>query len=390
MYIQVVPSVIAPDLINQFGINLYHLGIISGFFFITYSAMQIPAGILFDCYSIKKVLSMSVLSCSLGLYLFASTQSYYILVVARLIMGLGSAFAFSATLLIAVNYFPKKYFSFLVGITQLMACLGAFSGQEFTSFFLETYRWDNITYAYAIVGTLLFLCVGFVVPNQVIASDIRQSLLEVTKSLLLVLKKPCNWLCAIYVFSLWAPMGVFASMWGNSYLQLKYSISSVESSMLLGFTWAGLGFGAPLVGYLCRNIYDKRCLLFILALIGIVSLSMILFVKLDSKLVLSSALVFLGFSSVGQLLTFEYIYANNLKNFIGTAVGFNNMFMVLSSLTMQPLVGYLLSHPIGHRLDNLDNYNMALSMLLLLYGLALILSLFFVKQKPKTLTAETA
>ena len=66
------------------------------------------------------------------------------------------------------------------------------------------------------------------------------------------------------------------------------------------------------------------------------------------------------------------------------------MFMVLSSLTMQPLVGYLLSHPIGHRLDNLDNYNMALSMLLLLYGLALILSLFFVKQKPKTLTAETA
>lgn len=49
--LQVAPSVMAESMMKTFGVTGQGFGVISAFYFYAYAPTQLPAGVLYDCYS---------------------------------------------------------------------------------------------------------------------------------------------------------------------------------------------------------------------------------------------------------------------------------------------------------------------------------------------------
>ena len=92
--IQVSPSVMTSQLMDHFGITAAALGAVAGAFYYTYTAFQIPAGLLLGYFGARKILLCTITICTLGTLLFAFAPNAYLLGLARLITGGASAFAF--------------------------------------------------------------------------------------------------------------------------------------------------------------------------------------------------------------------------------------------------------------------------------------------------------
>ena len=382
MGIQIVPSVFSQDLSVDFHFGSREIGIVSGSYFITYGLMQLPAGVIYDFFSLRKIMLLSVLACAIGILAFAGSTSIYTLILSRLLMGAGSAFAFTATLVIPICFFSRKHFAIFVALTQLTACLGAFGSQYILSRVIQTCAWTSITYVLALIGFSLVMMIFMSVPKKV--NDIGEpvTLKLMLLNLITVMKSKQNWYCGIYAFALWAPMGAFASLWGIDFLEIKYSISASDAALLCGFIWIGLGIGSPAIGFIFRNKHNKQGLLSGLSVLGFVALYIILFTYVPHRSLLSLGLFALGVACVGQLMTFEYVQHNNKHTQVATAIGFNNMFIVCSSLIMQPVIGFIIDSPYYGALTSVDSYVHGLSPLLGLLVCAGILSTFFIKKKP--------
>src|SRR3989338_3230332 len=61
--LQMSPSVITHELMNAYSLSGTSLGVLASLYFYTYMVMQIPAGILLDQHSIKKLTCFAVGIC---------------------------------------------------------------------------------------------------------------------------------------------------------------------------------------------------------------------------------------------------------------------------------------------------------------------------------------
>ena len=129
MGLQVSPSVMTDHLIDSLQISVAGLGFMSGFYFYTYTLMQIPAGLLFDRFQVRWVIVVPLLVCASGALVFSYATGIGSGSLGRLLMGMGSAFAFIAVLVVAGDLFEGKYFALLAGITQMLAAFGALLGE---------------------------------------------------------------------------------------------------------------------------------------------------------------------------------------------------------------------------------------------------------------------
>src|SRR3990167_1541026 len=129
MAVQVSPSVMTTQLMQHLQMSVFGLGIMSGCYFYSYTAMQIPSGILLDRFNPRFVMVSAILTCVLGCVLLGSASTMLMACFARLLMGFGSAFAFVSVLVVTAGLFSSRHFAVMTGMTQMLAALGAMSGQ---------------------------------------------------------------------------------------------------------------------------------------------------------------------------------------------------------------------------------------------------------------------
>ena len=96
---------------------------------ITYLLMQIPAGILLDRYGSKKVLISATILCGVGNIIFVS-GGYELALFGRLLVGLGSSFAFIGVLKLTLENFESKYFPIITSLVISLGTLAAAFSQN--------------------------------------------------------------------------------------------------------------------------------------------------------------------------------------------------------------------------------------------------------------------
>src|SRR3990167_3377616 len=111
--LQVAPSVMADSMMETFHVSAAGFGIVSAFYFYAYAPMQLPAGVLFDRYGPRKLMTFALLLCSLGAFFFASTDSLFTAALGRFLIGVGSAFSFIGVLVLISRWFPPNQFALL-------------------------------------------------------------------------------------------------------------------------------------------------------------------------------------------------------------------------------------------------------------------------------------
>ncbi len=389
-FLRVTPSVMTVDLMRALNIKAAGLGTMAAFYFYAYVPMQIPAGLLIDRFGPRKLLSFMIAICALGAIVFGFSHDMFLASSGRFLMGFGSAFAFVGALVLVARWFPPSYFAWAAGITQLLGSVGAIVGQAPLAASVEHLGWRNTIYMAGLIGLGLALITWLIVRDHppkhrkhpLLSSEINNEF----KRLFLVLKKPQTWCVGIYAFCIWAPISIFATLWGIPYLVATYHVSTQVASMLSATIWLGIAIGSPLVGWWSDKI-GKRCLpLVVCAALGLISTPIILYSSHLSITALYILLFIFGVAAAGQSLSFASVKENNRPSIVGTAIGFNNMSVIAGAAIFQPVVGILLNlHWDGKYVNqvpvySVSDYRFALFIIPVCYIIALLVSLKMIKE----------
>ena len=387
--LQVAPSVMAESMMKTFQVSAAGFGIVSAFYFYAYAPMQLPAGLLFDRYGPRKLMTSALVLCAIGSFFFASTDSLFTASLGRFLIGIASAFSFIGVLVLVSRWFPPQQFALLAGIAQLMSSIGAIFGEMPLATLIEHVGWRQASFILAFIGLGLAVLTWFIIrdyPHQSTQTRPQRQFKEEWHRLLSVCRRSYTWIIGAYSFTIWTPIAVFAALWGVPYLQQKYQVSVIVASGLCSMIWVGIGVGSPLLGWLSDRCYNRRLALGISSVFGLIATLILLYMPNVSIGWMYLVLFMYGFGAGGQTVSFAVVKDNNPPELVGTASGFNNLSVLLGGAIFQPLVGIILRNSMGWYLVNdvpvytVESYNRALVILPACFLISLLIVLFLLKE----------
>ncbi len=386
--LQVAPGVMSHDLMRDLGINAIILSLISSCYFYAYAGMQIPVGVLLDRFGPRRLVSTALLLCAVGATLFAVSHWVWLSALSQVLLGGSAAFAYVSVLFIALRWFPVRYFGALVGLTELVGALGAIFGEAPLLAIINYFGWRETMFGIALVGLalscLVFLIVRDRPPHSMPKKTIknRQRIID---QLRLILRKRQVWVIGFIALLLWAPTITFGSLWGIPYLEARYGFNqNVAASMML-YMWLGTAAGAPTIGWLSSCLWRRQTPLIVYSILGLFASTALLYMP-DLPLPLVAIFLFLfGFAASGACLTFALLRDIIPERLIGSAMGFNNMMVVIGGPLCQLLVGLILDLSWdGSKVQNLPHYSggdfqLALFAMPISFAIVLVISTFYLK-----------
>ena len=87
--LRAINATISPELVSEFNLSAGDLGLLSGAYFLGFASVQIPLGYLLDSKGPKKIVSYFLSLTIVGIILFANAKNFQILLLSRLLIGIG-------------------------------------------------------------------------------------------------------------------------------------------------------------------------------------------------------------------------------------------------------------------------------------------------------------
>jgi MFS family permease len=388
--LQISPSIMTNEFMHTFHIDAFALGAAMAFYYYTYAPMQIVAGLAFDWLGARATLALASILCALGTLLVAQSEQVFYLKLGRAFTGMGSACAYIGVLFLGKRWFAARYFFLVVGITQFLGCMGAVFGQGPTAYIVSELGWRSTLNHLALIGTLIALLILIIIRDQPKVpinpeADYPAPETHVLKNLVTTMKSAQTWAVGLYAFAIFAPMAAFAALWGVPFLKTMYNINDEQAGLAVSIIWVSNGIFSGLTGWVSEKIKSRNIPLTITAWFGVVLSLIILYVPVPFP-VMCVLMVLFGIATAGQSLSFNVINDNTPAHRSGTAMGFNNMLVVLTGAVMQPLVGLMLrlsaegNTSTGVPIYSIEDFQYALVVMPIFFGIAGLVGLFWLKE----------
>jgi len=336
---------ISDRLVQEFGLSPRNLGALTSLYFLAFAAFQIPAGLLIDRYGPRRIQAVLLLVASLGAATFALASGPGMLMLGRLLIGLGTSAALVTSLKAIVLWLPETR------RTTATACLIACGGLGATA---STVPLDAVTGLLGWRGVFLMLAVAAVavavlvwrcVPDQPEAAVAQAgSLHETWQGLGVVFQDGRFWrvapLSAMVVGAAFAVHGLWAARWLGDVRDLPaHEIASVLLAMGLGLTG-----GASLFGILAKHakrrgigtqpLFGATCIAFMAIEAAVMAAAPVPPVLLLGVFGAFGAVTVLSFSLVGELFP---------PFLVGRANGALNVLHLGTAFLMQAGIGAIVS-----------------------------------------------
>lgn len=356
--VRVSPGVLVNDLIQAFHINAYQLGLLSSAFSLSYISMQIPVGTLVDKYSVRWLVGFMALLCAGSTFLFATTHTFPLAVLARFLIGITGAFAFVGALKIATMFFSSKHFGFLAGMTQALGMLGASAGVGPLSAIVASMGWRDTLMSLGGLIAVLAVLIFVLVKDKPTNAGIKEPHHSIWDGLVVVFKNPHTWINVLIIGLLYAPTMVFGELWGPLYINRVYHITPVQAASVVSIIFIGWAIGGPFFGWISDRIQRRKPIIIGSTIFSLIFISIILYCP-GLPLTWLFVVAFLyGFSNIGVSTCYAVAAELSPNQYAGTALGFTNMASILLGALFQPIVGKLLDlHWDGTIVDGVRSYS---------------------------------
>jgi MFS family permease len=385
--LQVSPDAIGPDLAVDFSVTSHRLGMLSAAFFLSYTVMQIPVGVLLDRYGPHRLLTVASIICALSSISFAFAPYLIVASVSRLAMGLGAAVVFIGSLKLISTWFSMSRFTLMIGIFSTVGMLGAIAGQAPLSLLIAHFGWRSTMFALGVFGFVLALLILLLIKNSPVKNIKLQKkpLAVFKKELAIVFKNKQLWLVAVYTGILSIPCIAFSSLYGIPFLMAKYPVDMLTAARMVSLILLGIGIGSPVWGVISDHMKRRLPPLIIAAVGSPLLLLFIVYIPVADLATTKMLLFAFGFISAASLSAFTIASEVNKHANIATAMAVVNTFDTLGGTLALPLLGRLLDHfwqgimNHGARIYGLTDYKITLSFLLVIVASAMFL-LPFIKE----------
>ena len=388
-FLRVSPSVMQPELTEAFHITATQFGTLAGLYYLAYTPMQVPAGMIYDKFGVRIVLCVACLIAIAGLGIFITAHSYQIAGVGRFLIGLGCAFAYIGTLKLASIWLPANRFATVAGITTAIGMVSGAMSQKYLVHIVERIGYQNALRVSLFAGLILVVVLFSLIRNRPKSTDKNADLnssidiKQLFTSLYAIFTNRQMWLIGIIGSLLYLPSSVFLDLWGIPYLESVYQLTPDQAVAISGNTFYGWIISGPIIGAISDKI-RRRCLpLTLTGAIAAILLCAVFYMPNFNTNYLGMAFFLIGFCSGAHSLCFALGKESNPIQFSGTSVAVTNMLIMLGGLIFQPVVGKLLDlhtsgtiNAEGLPLYSATDYTFALSVVPIGVAIGIVLSIF--------------
>lgn len=383
-FLRTILTNLVHELLFSLKITVEQLSFIDVAYCITYGIMQIPVGILADRYGVRLSLSLAVFVCAFGALLLSLAHGFYLAFFSRLLIGMGSSFAFICLLLITLNYLPKKYSGTFFGFAQFFGAIGPLiAGAPMVLMLHYTHdNWRRILLIISFIGMALMFLIALFVKNKKQNHrlyDVGQTIPCVFTEVLGLLKRERIWWIVLYSAAIYVSLALLGTLWGTAYLETR-GVRTVHAAFITSMIWLGLACGCPILGFVSDLLNRRRPVLIFCAIFGLYISAMIVLLPIKNSLILLFLFFGLGFAGAGQSVAFITMAESVGKSLKGTALGLNNAGISFAITTVVPLAGFLIEHSMrGDKVAVFHAHDFILGLVIMpiLYMISLLAAIFF-------------
>lgn len=161
-----VNAVISPQLETDLGIGRADLGLLTGIYFISFAAVQIPLGMMLDRYGPRRIQAGLLLIAALGSVAFAMGDGFWALIVGRALIGVGVSACLMAALKATALWFPEERLPLVNNLIGGFGALGAVAATVPVDALMQVTDWRGMFLMLAGLSALMSAVVWLVVPEM--------------------------------------------------------------------------------------------------------------------------------------------------------------------------------------------------------------------------------
>ena len=260
-----VMAVIGPVLAVEFALSASELGMLAACMLAAYALAQLPDGMALDRIGSRNVQAVLGVVTAAGFALFALAESFAMLVLARVIVGVGVSAGLMAIIKANAQWFAPSKVALVTGIAVSIGGLGSVLSTGPVAAALPALGWRGILWVLCALSAVTALWIWLSVPHRRGSrSDIKTEL-GVMGS---ILRSPVFWRFAPAVAMLsvlnFAYLGLWAGPWlrdvagydrqGSANILLAYTLTMMVAALVVGAATSrakALGLPPMLVTLVC-------------------------------------------------------------------------------------------------------------------------------------------
>lgn len=150
-------NIALPVIGDEFNANALLLSWLSTAYIVTTAALLLPVGKLTDIYGRTRFFKVGIILFTTGSILSAISFNTIMLLIFRIIQGVGSSFIFSCSTAILVSVFPLSQRGRVLGINTAAVYTGLSSGPFLGGLITQNLNWRGIFYINALIGIILIV-----------------------------------------------------------------------------------------------------------------------------------------------------------------------------------------------------------------------------------------
>lgn len=362
-------NVLHTDILKSLSIDETKLGSLSALYIYADAMLLIPAGLLLDRYSARKLLMLGMSVSLCGTILFASANTLSMASVARFISGSGHAFALISCFKLVADLFPSYRHAFVISLVITIAMLGGALAQTPLAILSEIFGWRISIGINAACGCVILYIIFLIFRRVPMAENTHTQpfhFLVFWQNIKYAFLNFQNWLCGLYICFLSLPLMLLGALWGSSYLISQHNLILIDASFVTSMIFFGTIAGSPTFGWIADHFGKRKVVMILGGLFSLITISIILHVAHLSYLALIVLFFLLGFFASAQVIGYPVVVSNNPKEYRGTSMGFTNVLIMAGAASIQLLFGKLLSAE--------NNYTFAMSLLPIAFILSILIA----------------
>lgn len=344
---RVAPAAIAGELQRSFDIGGAMLGTLAATYYLIYTVMQVPTGVLNDTLGPRRVLAAGCLVAGAGSILFGAAGTVTAALAGRTLAGLGVSVAFVSMLKLAAEWFHERQFATMTGIGAMIGLTGALAAATPLAWVTTFISWRTVFTAAGIVSLLLAVSIWIVVRDRPAGRKIDRAPsahdgARWQSGLMQVVRNRATWPCFWIGFGMSGSYMTFVGLWAVPYLMHGYGMSAVEATRHTSVMIVCLAASQGAVGAISDRLGRRRPLIIASALVYLAC--WVAWLAGAAAVPGASYLVsaVMGLSVCGLTLSWACAKELNSSRYSGIAISLVNTSGFLAVGLLQPLVGWLL------------------------------------------------
>ncbi|NMP20887.1 MFS transporter [Sulfobacillus harzensis] len=353
------PGLVTPELMRQFHLTPGILSLMTIGQYLVYAVLQIPVALGARRFRAEHLLVVGTVFDGMGTVMFGLSHSFSMVVVSRVLVGLGDALIWLNIVAVLARWFSFGIFGRVLGITGMSGNVGALVATIPLAVWVEASGWRA---PFAVMGWTL---IALAAASFVIFWRLRPMHPEVRVP---QERAPWDqvfrqrrelWAVALGHFGLMGPFLGFVSLYAVPYLRTNYGLNEVAASTFLAFGLAGALLGGPPAGMLADKWGVRRPYAAVTVLNALVWVVLAVF-RLPLSL-MAVLFILLGAANGAAVLTFATVRERFPNPAQGLASGIANTAGFLGAVLVPAGMGLALSLHASPRVELMVAVPFALS-----------------------------